>query len=75
MVVKDTDKIIPIIDCPICKTKDVPLSLHSTMTKKSHPNIEIWECTSCGKVPNLTHNIKIKKYISVKELEQMGWTK
>jgi uncharacterized Zn finger protein len=68
-----TAKVIPIIDCPVCKAKDVPLSHINTLSKKGHPDVVIWECTNCGKVPNVAQNLKIKKYISVEELETMGW--
>jgi len=66
-------KVIPIIDYPVCGEKDVPLSLEATMQKEGRPDLEIWQCSSCGKVPNIEHDIKIKRYISIKELEELGW--
>ena len=66
-------KVIPVIDCPICGAKDVPLSHEATMQKEGKPDLEIWQCSSCGKVPNIAHDLKIKRYISMKELEELGW--
>lgn len=72
--VNETTPIIPIIDCPICGAKDVPLSHVSTMRKEGHPDIEIWQCTQCGKVPNIGHDIEVKRYVSISELREMGWS-
>ncbi len=71
---KDDVKCIPIIDCPICHTKDVPLSHVAAMTK-GKKTVEIWECSNCGKVPNIGEDIKVKRYISVNELLAMGFSK
>lgn len=68
-----TKKIIPVIDCPICGEKDAPLAYEATMTKKGKPNIIVWSCAHCGKVPNLGEDIEVKKYVSIKELEELGW--
>ena len=69
----DNDKVIPIIDCPNCKEKDVPLSYEGTMVKEGFPEIVIWQCTSCGSVPNILDEVKVKKWVSIKELEEMGY--
>jgi len=65
-------KIIPIIDCPICGAKDVPLSYEVTMSK-GKKTIEMWSCSSCGKVPNILKDLKVKRWVSVKELRELGW--
>lgn len=72
--VNDDITCIPIIDCPICEAKDVPLSHEATMTKGDKA-IEIWQCSSCGKVPNIANNLKIKRYISINDLKAMGFSK
>ncbi len=67
-------KIIPIIDCPICNAKDVPLSYGGTFTKPGCPTVTIWTCTNCGKVPNVANDVQIKRYVSIAELEELGWS-
>ena len=66
-------KIIPVIDCPVCGAEDVLLSFEATMSKKGHQDIEIWTCSQCGKVPNVGSDIKVKHYISMADLEAMGY--
>lgn len=70
--VNENKKIIPIIDCPTCGAKDVPLSHEATMTK-GEKTIEIWACSSCGKVPNVAEDLRIKRWISIKELKALGY--
>ncbi len=61
IVVKEGEA-IPLIDCPVCKTIDVPISFKATMTK-GDKSVDIFECAVCGKVPNLATDIKIKGYV------------
>jgi len=70
-----SDKIVPVIDCPVCGAVDTPLSHQATVRKDGYPDIDIWECSNCGKVPNLMQDIKVKKYVSVRDLEKTGWKK
>ena len=72
--VTENDKVIPVVDCPVCGAKDVPLSLEVTMEKEGHSDIEIWSCSSCGKVPNIGKDLKVKRYISIKDLKKMGYS-
>ena len=67
------NKVIPVIDCPNCGAKDVPLSHEVTMTKEGMEDIEIWACTNCGTVPNIAGDLKVKAYISIKQLKALGW--
>jgi len=53
---------VPVIDCPNCGAKDIPLSHIATMVKKGYPDIEIWECSACGAVPNLGSDVPVKRY-------------
>jgi len=73
-MIGDTEKVVPVIDCPICGAKDVPLSLETAMTKEGSPDIEIWSCSKCGKVPNVAEDIKVKRWLSTRDLEAMGYT-
>ncbi len=59
---------IPLIDCPVCKTVDAPVSFKATMTK-GDKQIDIYECSVCGKVPNLTKDIKVKYYVEFKQVK------
>jgi hypothetical protein len=43
------------------------------MVKEGFPEIVIWQCTSCGSVPNILDEVKVKKWVSIKELEEMGY--
>jgi len=63
ITVKEGER-IPLIDCPMCKTIDVPISYKTTMTK-GKKSIDIYECTICGKVPNITTDIKVKSYVEL----------
>jgi len=69
----DTEYMIPIIDCPLCGAKDVPMSYEGTFTKEGFPEIELWTCTNCKKVPYVEEDVPIKRWITTEELEKMGW--
>lgn len=66
-------KVIPIVDCPSCGAKDVPLSFEGEFTKKGRPDVVVYTCSNCNKVPNVAEDLKVKRYISIKELEELGW--
>jgi Zn ribbon nucleic-acid-binding protein len=55
---------IPLIDCPACKTENVPLSYRCTMVK-GDKTIDIYECAKCGKVPNVSQDVEIKKVVKL----------
>ena len=67
------EKVIPVVDCPICGAKNVPLSYHGTFSRPGVQDIQVWECTSCGAVPNVVKDLEVKQWISVEELKEMGW--
>ena len=76
-MLKEDMKTIPIIDCPMCGVENVPLSFDGEFEDKSgrhRPNIVVWSCSSCGKIPNLVGDVKVKRYISLKELKELGWS-
>lgn len=62
---------IPIIDCS-CGKKDMPLSHRGTFTKPGLPDIEVWACPACDRVP--LSEARIKGYASIAELKAMGWS-
>jgi hypothetical protein len=55
---------IPLVDCPACKNKDVPLIYKTTFTK-GRIHVDIFECACCGKVPNITDDLKIKTTVNL----------
>lgn len=78
------EKIIPIFDCPHCGKKDQPASHHGPYIKRirdekgrfikgGYKELHIWSCPTCDKVLNLDKDFKPKKWITVEELEAMGW--
>jgi len=64
---------IPIIDCLGCGKKNMPLSTKGPFIKKGFPEIWISYCPNCERVP--FDESEIKGYVSVAELEAMGWTR
>lgn len=67
---------IPIWDCPHCGEKDCPISTKGPWTNPLLPKgreIYISYCSNCEMVPY--DESQIKGYISIKELEAMGFTK
>jgi len=60
---KEPDK-IPLIDCPTCGQKSVPMNYKTTMVK-GDKEIDIWECACCGKVPNAAEDVEIKAYVEL----------
>ena len=68
------EKIVPIIDCPYCGEKDVPAS-HRGPYSKGTIEVHIWSCPSCDSVLNFDRDFEPKKWITVEELEKMGWQK
>jgi RNase P subunit RPR2 len=64
---------IPIIDCPACHAVDVPLSYEGTYQKEGEEDVVIFTCTNCGAVPNMVAEVQIKKWLSLEELEKLGW--
>ena len=64
----------PVIDCPVCGAKDVVMSCEGTYIRREEPKqITVWSCSACGKVPNIEHDIVIKRWVTTAELEAMGW--
>ena len=68
------EKTVPIIDCPYCGKKDVPAS-HSGPYVKGTLEVHVWSCPFCDSVLNFDRDFEPKKWISVEELEKMGWKK
>jgi len=74
----DDEHFIPIMDCLECGEKDVPLStvgpwVHPDRFDEEGKPIEIWisSCPKCDRVP--LDESEIKGYVSMEELEEMGW--
>lgn len=70
----DEEHFIPLIDCPECGAKDQPAS-HSGPWVKGKKEVHIWSCPNCDAVLNLENDLKPKGWISIRELEAMGWSK
>jgi len=68
----DREHPIPVMDC-LCGEKDTPLTSTGPFVKKGKPEIYIWSCPACGRVP--LDDSDIKGYISIEELEARGWKK
>ena len=68
------EKTVPIVDCPYCGKKDVPAS-HTGPYVKGTVEVNVWSCPFCDAVLNLEHDFEPKKWITIKELEEMGWVK
>lgn len=71
-------KVVPIVDCTNekCGAKDVPASYMGCWTKEVSKGIKkvyIWVCPDCNTVLNLASALKVKKWLSIEELEKMGW--
>lgn len=73
MIGLSAKEIIPVIDCPICGAKDVPLSCDSILSKEGESDIVVWSCSACGKVPNLAEDVKVKRCLSPEDMEKMGY--
>jgi len=80
----EKDKIIPIFDCPHCGKKDQPASHHGPYIKRirdkkgrfmkgGYIELHIWSCPACDTCLNAVEDFKPKKWISIEELEAMGW--
>lgn len=69
---REDRKVIPIIDCPGCGEKDIPLSTKGPFKKKGYPDIYVSFCPNCDRVP--IDESEIKRYVSIKELKEMGYT-
>jgi len=69
------EQLVPIIDCPLCGAKDVPLSHEGSFVRHETPEIRIdlYTCSACGKVPNVEEDLVIKRWVSMVELEAMGY--
>jgi len=64
---------VPVIDCPSCGKKNSPLTTVGPFIKKGKPDIYVSGCSNCDRVP--LGESEIKGYISIEELEAMGWSK
>ena len=65
------DYFIPVMDCS-CGKKDVILSTKGPWCKEGLEDVNISFCPYCDRVPY--DESEIKGYISIKELEAMGYT-
>lgn len=78
---KTKDSFIPVADCPMCGLKDTPLSQEHRIYKHkvTGKELDLWfiSCPGCGWLANMDkESMKhIKGYISIKDLEALGYTK
>lgn len=66
-------KCIPVVDCPHCNNKNVPLSCEGIESGPAGENVYVWMCPMCERVVNTVEGVYIKDLISLRDLKSGDW--